>query len=73
MKFTECDNGCALRTIGLAWIYRGKFTLCNLTLILPTFQNYKIYQGGAESAPPPTISKSSSLIKKNLSKHFNHK
>ena len=23
-----------------------------LTLILPTFQNYEIYQGGAESAPP---------------------
>ena len=24
----------------------------HLTLILPTFQNYEIYQGGAESAPP---------------------
>ena len=43
-----------------------------LTLILPSFQNYEIYQAGAK-LPLPTISKSSALTKKLLSKHFNYK
>ena len=38
-----------------------------LTLILPSFQNYEIYQAGAK-LPLPTISKSSALTKILLSK-----